>query len=612
MSFFKKRGCFRTGCFLFLLLPLLLLIGVSVRILLSRSLPDRFALVVPLTGTLEERHTKSEIFTYGNSRAPLSLQELLLMLDQAATDERVSDVVLDLGGFNASSAKMAELRDAITNLRKNGKKSIAFLRDGDDGQYLLATACDTIMVPRGGFLQLDGLRAELLFFSETLGNIGIDMQAAQWKEYKSGVEPFLRNSASKAYLEQVNTLLDDLYETYVATVVARRHLTRSSFESVIDNEALLSADRAVSLGIADRIGSLWELQGELTRKLTGKALSGDNDAFVSAETYLDDIDLAGQSKGKDAVAVLTLSGPILRSSEGVSDGTGVVAFRQALDEALENKRAKAIVLRIDSPGGDAMASGDILQMLDSAAVKKPLVVSMSGVAASGGYMAALAGKPLYAHPETITGSIGVYALKPNISSLANRIGLHREVVSRGRFADATTIFKPLDKESFQKFTDASGLVYNDFLEKVAKSRGMTTAQVDAVAGGRIWSGKRALQAGLVDRTGSFFDAIAEAERRAGIKPEKGRNGQHRARHLLFYPAEKSWTALLFGSGRETLVRTVTRAGTPLQQLGQLVGIPPAALPVTRELQQMGTLAALLAQCGPAPILTLLPGDIIIR
>ncbi len=184
---------------------------------------------------------------------------------------------------------------------------------------------------------------------------------------------------------------------------------------------------------------------------------------------------------------MTISGPIVPTgSEGVEDmgeGVGEGQIRRALDRALADKNIRAIVVRIDSPGGDAMASASMLEMLDSAAVKKPLVVSMSGVAASGGYMAALAGKTIYASPLTITGSIGVYALKPEISGLAEKTGLGRSVVTRGRYADANSLFKPLDREEYRMFVEASGEIYRDFVAKVAASRTLSFAGADSLREG---------------------------------------------------------------------------------------------------------------------------------
>jgi protease-4 len=314
----------------------------------------------------------------------------------------------------------------------------------------------------------------------------------------------------------------------------------------------MSAKRAQALKLIDGVASSWELQRSLTRKITGKELTSDNDAFVRASQYRSAVEWPFKADSDEGVAVITLSGMIVRSAGQMADGIDVETVRKSLEAALENKRVKAIVLRIDSPGGDALASADMLQMLEWAAVKKPLVVSMSGVAASGGYMAALAGKTIFAQPLTITGSIGVYALKPNVKVLAEKVGLGRNVVTRGRYADANTLFKPLEGDAYNMFVAASGEVYYDFIGKVAASRKMSVAQVDSVAGGRVWTGASALKVGLVDRMGGLFDAIRAAQVLAKIDLTKHPK-------LLFYPAQKTWWEFLLQGSDTGLAERISVA-----------------------------------------------------
>ena len=238
----------------------------------------------------------------------------------------------------------------------------------------------------------------------------------------------------------------------------------------------------------------------------------------------------------------------------------------------------------------------MLQMLDSAAVKKPLVVSMSGVAASGGYMAALAGKTIYAAPLTITGSIGVYALKPNIQGLAEKVGLGRTVVTRGRFADANTPFKPLEPEAYNKFVEASGEIYNDFIGKVAASRGMRVAAVDSVAGGRVWSGRQALKVGLVDRTGGLFDAIQAAQLLAKMDMKK-------TPRLLLYPEQKSWLSSLLQGNSSSFSERVA-AAIKTQLVHELVP--------QRQFSSMAAFYEMLLNSGQLQMLAVMPCEIVIQ
>lgn len=591
-----RRGCFRNGCLTLLIVPLLIAVGLFFAFRSSHSIPDRFVLVLPLGGEVDEIRNESSSMPFMPSRGPLSLQEILFVLDHAVADERVRELLLAIDGVRSSPAKVAELRSAIEKVRKGGKRVTALLHSAEDSDYLLASACDSIIVERGGSLLLDGLKAESLFYTTPLGKIGVEVQAAQWKKYKSGIEPYVRTGASKEYFEQINALLDDVYSDYLTSVSKRRNITKSSFEAIINNEALLSANRAKALGLVDGIASSWELQRALTKKITGKELSSDNDAYVSAAEYRAAVPWPRKSTTDEAIAVITMSGTIVRSLGELGEGIDVETLQRSLDAALENKKVKAIVLRIDSPGGDALASADMLQMLDSAAVKKPLVVSMSGVAASGGYMAALAGKTIVAHPLTITGSIGVYALKPNIRGLADNIGLNRTVVTRGRYADANTPFKPLEGEAYNKFLVASGEVYDDFIGKVAASRRMKVADVDAVAGGRVWTGSSALKAGLVDRMGGLFDAIQAAQLLAKIdatkKPE-----------ILLYPVQKSWfESLLAGNSASFSERVVVALKRELLQ---------EMLP-QRQFSSMESFYEMLMSSGQLHILAVMPGEIVIR
>jgi protease-4 len=291
-----------------------------------------------------------------------------------------------------------------------------------------------------------------------------------------------------------------------------------------------------------------------------------------------------------------MSGTIVRSSGELTEGIDVETLKNSLDAALENKKVKALVLRIDSPGGDALASADMLQMLDSAAVKKPLVVSMSGVAASGGYMTALAGKTIFAQPLTITGSIGVYALKPNISGLADKIGLGRDVVTRGRYADADTPFKPLEGEAYNKFVAASGEVYDDFIGKVAVSRRMSIMQVDSVAGGRVWTGSRALKVGLVDRAGGLFDALHAAQLLAKMDMSKKPK-------IMLYPVQKSWFESLLKGNNTTLSERVVVA-IKKQLLHEIVP--------RRQFSSIEAFYEMLMSSGQLHILAVMPCEVIIN
>lgn len=591
----KKGGCFRAGC-LTAVVAVLLLVGLGGWFAHQRSnrLPARFVLSVPLTGELDERPPDAGPFPFGKGRHLLSFEELLTILDRSKTDRRVDSVLLRIDGLGASPAKIQELRSSIAALQKSGKKVTAFLVTPEDKDYQLAAACDSIIVQKGSWMTLDGLKAELFFVADPLKKLGVSFQAAQWKKYKSAVETFTRNSASPENLEETNALLDDAWSDYLDSVSRQRRIGKDAFRKVIDSLAVLTPEKALGLHLIDRVATERELEKEYAKRLNKPA----EELLVGGREYLGATGGMRPQGGGDRIAVINITGMIVSDGAGgmsEGDGTDVATVKEALQTAIDDLKVKAIVLRIDSPGGDALAASTMLELLNEAKAKKPIVASMSGVAASGGYMVALAGDKIFAEPLTITGSIGVFSLKPDLSSLLEKTGIRREVLIRGRFADAETPFRAFDDASFRKFVELTGTVYEDFIAKVAKGRHMTPAQVDAVAGGRVWSGKRALEVGLIDQIGGLGDAVQEAKKLAGMKKEV-------KPELLYLPARKTWLEYLLGSDTSDMVSALT-AAMVRESLGQLQ--PLSRLPGTG-------IARFLLRTDAPKVLALDPVEVVIK
>jgi protease-4 len=596
----RKRGCWRIGCLAVIIVSVLIVAASCLLFRQSHDLPERFVLNLRLSGNISEVRAESSSLPFFASREPLSLQEMLFILDNVGRDERVREVLLEIGGVHTTPAKLGELRSAIEKVRAKGKKVTAFLSSPEDSDYLLATSCSSIVLERGGYLLLDGLKAETLFYTTPLGKIGVRFQAAQWKQYKSGIEPFVRTGASKEYFEQIGGLLDAVYNDYLNYASGRRGISRDSFETIIDNITLMTADKAKALGLVDAVDSEWGVKRAMSRKITGKEPGSEDNVLISGAAYQSALDWPVKPESDERIALITLSGPIVRSAGesamGMGEGIDVETLRKSLSAALDDKKVKALVLRIDSPGGDALASADMLELLDYAALKKPMVVSMSGVAASGGYMTALAGKTVYAGPLTITGSIGVYALKPEISGLVAKTGLGRDVVTRGKYADASSPFKPLEGEAYRKFVDATGEVYADFIGKVARSRKMQPVAVDSVAGGRVWTGSAALKAGLVDRIGGLFDAIRAARL-------LGKMDMTKTPRIMLYPEQKNWLEMLLqGNGADIAGRVMI--GFKKQLIHELIPV--------RHFSSMESFYSTLMQSGQLHMLTMMPSEIIIE
>jgi protease-4 len=592
----KFPGCFRAGCLTVVIAVLGVFVIGYVMFLSGKRLPERFVLSLQVGGPVDERSGQTVTFPFMPEKEPLALQDIMAVLDQARSDVRVRLVLIEIDGLSASPAKIGQLRRSVEQVRAAGKKVVAFLRTPEDKDYLLAAACDSVIVQRGSYLLLDGLKAELFFYTAPLKKIGIGFQAAQWKEYKSGVEPFTRTSASPQYREQVGRLLDDSFDDYVNYVAQRRGISRDSFTGIIDSLAVIMPDQAIALKLVDRVSSSWQLEKGYEKQF---GLKHDR-IFVSGRDYLQASAALSEGMSRDRIAVITLAGPIVRSSDyttmGYGDGIDELTLRQSVESALEDRSVKAIVLRIDSPGGDAFAAANMLEMLDSARTKKPVVASMSGVAASGGYMVALAADKILAEPLTLTGSIGVYALKPEFSGLQEKTGLQREVIGRGRFADAYTPYKPFDGESFRKFVDASGSIYSDFTAKVAERRKMTPLQVDSLAGGRVWTGKRALAAGLVDRLGGLREAVRTAQVAAHMDTTK-------IPGLRYFPEQKTLLDALVDGGPEGTIRLLGR------QIFR--GLSGEMAPFQGALHETAVSRILIGD-GNAHILALDPCDVMIR
>jgi len=590
----KKGGCFRAGC-LTLVVGLLLVVGIGVMAHQWGShLPKRFVLRVPVSGAIDERSPDAASLPFGGLRQTLSLEELLTTLDRAKSDQRVDSVLLEIEGLGAPAAKVQELGNAIAALRKSGKKVTAWLNTPEDKDYQLAVACDSIILRKGSWMLLDGLKAELFFFADPLEKLGVSFQAAQWKKYKSAVESFTRSSPSPENLEETNALLDDAWADYLDSVSRQRRLSREAIRNVVDSLAVLTPEKALALRLIDRIATEREIEKEYELRLDKPA----GELFVGGREYLDATGGMRPRGSGDRIAVVAITGMIVSDGSadmGDGEATDVATLKQALQTALDDSKVRAIVLRIDSPGGDALAASTMLELLDEAKAKKPIVASMSGVAASGGYMVALAGSRIFAEPMTVTGSIGVFSLKPDFGGVLAKSGIRREVLTRGRFADAYTPFKAFDDSSFRKFVETAGTIYDDFIAKVAKSRKMTPAAVDAVAGGRVWSGKRAFQVGLVDQIGGLNDAVQEAKKLARMdakaKPE-----------LLYLPVRKTWLEYLLAGDASQLTSALS-AGIVRESLGQLQ--PFTNLP--------GTKTARFLLCTEAPqVLALQPFGVEIR
>src|SRR5882724_10484154 len=511
---------------IFAVLVLVVLIGVAVIVSTFRkgepAIGDNSVLALRIAGTLPD-YTPDDPFKRFFGGPDQSLTSLVMQFKKAKVDKRIKAIVLDVDTSGVGWAKAEEIRDAITDFRSSGKPVYAYIEFGLNKEYYIATACDKIVVPPPGELFITGLAADVMFFRGSLDKLGIYPDIYQIGKYKSVGDMFTQKKMTDAHREYVNSLLDDLFNRYVAAIAQARHKTSGEARNLID-DAPYNAAKAKEVGLIDEAVYHDELEREIKASLGYK----DSDQFapVRASEYRDvSPETLGLNKG-EKVAVIYATGDIGsgRSENSPSGGQSIGSdtLAKALTDAAADKSIKAIVMRVDSPGGSGLASDIIWHAVDAANQKKPVVVSMSDVAASGGYYISASASKILAQPSTITGSIGVVAGKPVLRGFYDWLGISNEYVLRGKTAGMFRETEKFSDEERAKFEDwIKNTYYNDFVPKVARGRKKDPKDVDAVGQGRVWTGSQAKDRGLVDEYGGLDRAIEVAKQLAKIPADKG-------------------------------------------------------------------------------------------
>ncbi|HEY0406944.1 MAG TPA: signal peptide peptidase SppA [Pyrinomonadaceae bacterium] len=531
-----------------LLLALLVAVVIGVLMLFSmfrRSEPvvrDNSVLVLKVKGALPDYVPENALRRlFGGDDS--SLTNLLTQLRKAKVDKRIGAVLLDIDISGAGWGKAEELRDAITDFRSSGKPIYAYMELGMNKEYYIALACEKIFVAPPGDLFVNGFAADVMFFRGSLDKLGIYPDVYQIGKYKNAPDSFTRKEMSEAQREVVNAILDDLFNRFVKTIATTRHKSEEDVRAIIDN-APYSAPDAQKIGLIDSASYRDEVEQELKGRLGYK--DADELRLTSGEQYAEiGPESLGLNRG-ERVAIIYGTGSI---GSGKSEGgpfngqsIGSDTFIKAIDDARKDDSIKAIVLRIDSPGGSSYASDVIWHAIERARAKKPVVVSMSDVAASGGYYIACNANKIVAEPSTYTGSIGIFAGKPVMKEFYNWLGITNEYVLRGKNAGLfreTEKFTPEEREKF--FGIIKSTYYDEFVPKVAKGRNRSPEYVDSIGQGRVWTGAQAKENGLVDELGGLDRAIEIARQLAGIPADKGVK-----RVILPYP--RAFFEDLFGGG----------------------------------------------------------------
>lgn len=493
---------------------------------------------------------------------PPTMHELWTSIRAAATDSRIRGIALMPRGMGIGWAKADELRSALIEFRKSGKPVIAWLRSPSARDYYLATAADKIYLAEEDFLNLKGIAAELTFFKGTLDKVGVDVQIEHAGKYKDAGDMFSRTSATPETREVINSMLDRIYGTLVQGIADGRKKTPDEVRALIDQGPFL-AENAKQAGLID--GLLYEdqLMEELKRR------NGNTDVKkLGYRSYISEA-MARSAKGT-TVALIAGGGAIGRGgSGGFGDEEAILSedFVKLLRQAREDNNVRGAIVRIDSPGGDALASDDILREMKLLSKKKPVVISMSDVAASGGYYIAATGDPIVAYPNTITGSIGVIYGKPNLKPFYDKIGLTKEIFSRGRYAAIESTYGPMSDAARAKLREGIDATYQGFLQRVAEARRMKPEQVEPVAQGRAWLGSQGRERNLVDELGGFDKAIE-------VFRTKAKLGKDENIRLIPYPPRRSFWTKFFATSSDAVVESKVRAW--LTEYG-ITGIDPVLL-----------------------------------
>jgi len=488
-------------------------------------------------------------------KRPASLRTLMESLDRAASDPKVRAVVVRVSVLPDSGwGKVQELRDAITRFRKSGKPAYAHLEIGGNKEYYLATACTKIYAVPTALLDVTGLESEVMFFRNTLDKLGVEAQFEGVGKYKNAPNQFTETGFTEAHREQMEALLDSIYGQYVAAIASARGKTPEEVQAIVNAGPYEGRD-ALRAGLVDEL--LYEDQIE--ERLKAERITPGRYVRSGGGFSLD---------GRPKVALVYAVGDIApgESQNGPlgSEMAGSDTVAGAIREARKDDSIKAIVLRVDSPGGSGTASDVIWREVSLARRSKPVVVSMGDVAASGGYYISMNSDAIVAQPATITGSIGVFGGKFSIHGLYDKLGVTKEIVARGDRAAMFSDYRPWTDDERGRIRTLMVSFYRDFVGKVAQGRKKTYDDIDAVAQGRVWTGSDALQHGLVDRLGGMDVALDLAK-------EKARIGRDQEVNLVILPERKGFLDLLLERQEEGALEAVPSDARVLLRWVRLLG-----------------------------------------
>jgi protease IV len=499
-------------------------------------------LVFDLSLNISDAPAPVDLGLLGGKPDSLQLRTVTRSLRAAAKDDRIAGVFitgeLTPAAFGSGYAALKEVRGALEDFKKSGKPVTGYLTFATTKSYYLASVADDLAIDPYGVILMPGLSSEPIFFAGAFEKYGVNVQVTRVGKYKSAVEPFTRTAMSTENREEVQKLLNDIWSGLLSDIGPGRDLTPEKIQTIVDSEGLLRAPVAKENGFVDRVAYRDEIYDALKAK-TGRAGSKQPFKQVTIANYAKvakDIADAPQKDGDvprstgrgGRIAIVYAEGEIV-DGEGEPGEVGGTKFSRELRKLRQDENVKAVVLRVNSPGGSASASEVIQREIRLIKKVKPVIISMGTYAASGGYWIAAYGDRIFAEPTTITGSIGVFGIQFDVKKLANNVGITFDSVKTGKFADALTISRPKTPEELAVLQRMVDWIYSEFIAKVAEARGLAPERVEEIAQGRVWSGTEAKNIGLVDELGGLDAAIKFAAEKAGL----GNNFR-----LVEYPRQK--------------------------------------------------------------------------
>jgi protease-4 len=466
-----------------------------------------------------ERSPKDDMMIPGFSTKQNGLNQIIASIEKAKSDDRIEGIYLNMTGVGAGAASIEAIRNSLLNFKTSGKWIIAYSEYYSQAAYYLASAADEIYLNPEGQIEFKGISYKPMFMKDLFDKVGIDMQIVRGKDnkFKSAVEPFMYNEMSEANREQSMLLVTSLWDHIVNEIAAARSITPEDVNNIANELMGMFPEEVLKAHFIDGIIYQDEIDNKIAERLGSEEL--DKDHMLSLDHYArakgNSSTLKDYKKGK--IAVIYAVGDIM-SGEGSDETIGSERIAKTIREARMDSTVKAIVLRVNSPGGSALASEVIWREAMLASAEKPLVTSMGDYAASGGYYISIPASRIFAEPNTITGSIGVFGVIPNFEVLLNdKIGVNFNGVKTNKHADLYDFSKPLSPDEYAMFQKSVEKIYDTFTSRVAEGRNLRQTYVDSVGQGRVWTGSDAIGIGLVDEIGGLDEAIAYAAELAGIE-----------------------------------------------------------------------------------------------